>query len=80
MQALNKAVADGKIPKITIPTVPNQNDPDYGSDNSTSAEICSSYYGCRADGDIWDAPNGQLGLSFDDGVRLFHAMVPITVD
>ena len=68
--ALTKAVAAGKIPNITIPTVPNGNDPDYGSDNYTSAEICSAYYDCRADGDIWDAPNGTLGLSFDDGVHL----------
>jgi len=67
LQALNKAVADGKIPSITIPTIPNGNDPDYGSDNATSTAICSSYFNCRADGDIWDLPDGMLGLTFDDG-------------
>ena len=77
MTALTKAVADGKIPNITIPTIPNLNDPDYGGENTSSTEICSAYYGCRVDGDIWDAPNGTLGLSFDDGVRL--STLPRTV-
>jgi len=75
--ALNKAVADGKIPNITIPTVPNGNDPDYGGEDKSSAAICSAYYGCRADGDIWDAPNGTLGLSFDDGPVTLAAASPL---
>jgi peptidoglycan/xylan/chitin deacetylase (PgdA/CDA1 family) len=32
-----------------------------------SPEICSSTYQCRIPGDVWDAPAGFLGLSFDDG-------------
>jgi peptidoglycan/xylan/chitin deacetylase (PgdA/CDA1 family) len=67
LQALSKAVADGKIPNITIPTIPNGNDPDYGADDPKSAAICSSYANCHAEGDIWDLPDGQLGLTFDDG-------------
>ena len=78
LQALNKAVAAGKIPNITIATVPNGNDPDYGSDNAQSPEICSSYFNCRAPGDIWDMPDGQLALTFDDGVHL--SVLPMTSD
>jgi len=68
LQALSKAVAAGKIPNIAIPTSASESDPpNYGSENATSLEICSSYYNCRADGDIWDLPDGQLGVTFDDG-------------
>jgi hypothetical protein len=40
--------------------------------------VCSGYVKCRIPGDssIWDAPDGQLGISFDDGplpVRMCHA-------
>jgi chitin deacetylase len=78
LQALNKAVAAGKIPKIAAATVPNGNDPDYGSENASAPEICSSYFNCRAPGDIWDLPDGQLGLTFDDGVHL--SVPPMTSD
>jgi len=79
LQALSKAVAAGKIPNITIPTSASESDPpNYGSDNATSPEICSSYFNCRADGDIWDLPDGQLGVTFDDGVHL--SMLPMTSD
>ena len=29
--------------------------------------ICSSAGKCKAEGDIWDAPDGRIGLNFDDG-------------
>ncbi|TFY75624.1 hypothetical protein EWM64_g8388 [Hericium alpestre] len=67
--ALNAAVQAGKIPNIpqstqanpdTNPTYPNKLDP-------TSPEVCSGTYQCRGPDTIWDAPNGTLGLGFDDG-------------
>ncbi|KAJ7119110.1 hypothetical protein C8R44DRAFT_707433 [Mycena epipterygia] len=66
--ALNDAIARGAIPNIPVATnIPDQN-PIYpqGSDPN-SPEICSATYGCRIPGDIWDAPDGYLGISFDDG-------------
>jgi chitin deacetylase len=77
-EALNKAVADGKIPNIAVPLIPDGNTPNYGGADPNSTEICSSYYQCRAPGDIWDAPDGMLGISFDDGVYL--SMLAITID
>ncbi|KAJ7897435.1 hypothetical protein B0H13DRAFT_2032972 [Mycena leptocephala] len=67
--ALNDAVARKAIPDIPLsnnasdggsPTYPSGHDPN-------SPEICSSTYQCRIDGDIWDAPDGHVGISFDDG-------------
>ncbi|KAF7314997.1 Carbohydrate esterase family 4 protein [Mycena indigotica] len=69
-----KAAADSKlIPNIPvayvdpnlpdgegIPTYPKGHDPN-------SAEVCSATAKCKIPGDIWDAPEGQLALSFDDG-------------
>jgi chitin deacetylase len=81
LQALNKAVADGKIPNITVATTPNggDGDPAYGTENTTGPEICSSYYNCRADGDVWDLPEGTLGLTFDDGVGIYLSILFIIV-
>lgn len=42
------------------PVYPNKLDP-------TGKEVCSSTYECRADGDIWDAPDGMTAFGFDDG-------------
>ncbi|KIY65688.1 carbohydrate esterase family 4 protein [Cylindrobasidium torrendii FP15055 ss-10] len=65
--ALAAAVAAGKIPDIAqsdtstgYPVYPN------GLDGE-GEEVCSATYKCRADGDIWDAPEGIMGLGFDDG-------------
>ncbi|KAJ7591010.1 carbohydrate esterase family 4 protein [Mycena floridula] len=68
VDALNAAVAAGKIPDIplskstsgSIPTYPSGFDPE-------SREVCSSTYQCRIEGQIWDAPDGCFGASFDDG-------------
>ena len=61
------AIKEGKIPNIPqttlvngLPTYPNGFDP-------TSPEVCSGDEQCRIGGDIWDAPNGQVAISFDDG-------------
>ena len=34
--------------------------------NASSPEYCNAATGCRAEGDIWDAPDGMMGISFDD--------------
>ncbi len=65
---LETAIKEGKIPDIPkttlindIPTYPNGMDPN-------SPEVCSAIgRECRIGGDHWDAPTGQVALSFDDG-------------
>ncbi|KAJ6548224.1 chitin deacetylase [Mycena vulgaris] len=66
--ALNDAIARKAIPDIPVATnVPNNN-PVYPTGvDPTGPQICSATYGCRIDGDVWDAPEGYLGISFDDG-------------
>lgn len=67
MDALNGAIAAGKIPNISVGT-PNANGPTtYGGQDGTKEPVCSAAYGCRIDGQIWDAPNNSIGISFDDG-------------
>ncbi|THH33691.1 hypothetical protein EUX98_g615 [Antrodiella citrinella] len=66
--ALNAAVTAGKIPDIPPskatggnPVYPNGLDPN-------SAQVCSSTYKCNTNPDvIWNAPDGVVGLAFDDG-------------
>ena len=67
LDALKAAQDAGKIPDFPPTTVQNDN-PVYpeGSDPN-GPEICSSYYKCRADGTLWDAPEGKFGVGFDDG-------------
>ncbi|KAI0268178.1 hypothetical protein BC834DRAFT_868282 [Gloeopeniophorella convolvens] len=66
--ALNTAVQAGKIPNIapSKQSSPGAN-PTYGNLNPSSAQVCSGTYGCRIPGQVWDAPAGVLGVSFDDG-------------
>ncbi len=69
INALNNAVQAGKIPNIA-PS--KQNAPNTGpvydpSVNPSSPQICSATYGCRNSGDIYDAPQGVIGIAFDDG-------------
>ena len=69
VNALNSAVADGKIPNLTVSyqTAPNTN-PTYPNGlDPTGSEVCSATYGCRIPGDIWDSPDGVFASSFDDG-------------
>lgn len=70
LNALNDALARGVIPNISVTTLadPVNGIPTYPSDlNATGPEVCSATYQCRIPGDVWDAPDGALGLSFDDG-------------
>ncbi|KIY71454.1 carbohydrate esterase family 4 protein [Cylindrobasidium torrendii FP15055 ss-10] len=68
IDALNVAVQAGKIPNIPPSTASTQTNPVYpdGMDPN-GPEICSATYKCRTDREIWDAPDGVLGISFDDG-------------
>ena len=68
VNALNYAVAAGKIPNIPMSNYTLGNDPVYpnGSD-PTSPEICSGTYKCMIPGDIWNAPDGVFASAFDDG-------------
>jgi chitin deacetylase len=66
VDALNDAIAAGQIPDI--PTTTLNGNPYYPNGlNPTDPSICSSTYGCRATNDIWDAPDGVIGIGFDDG-------------
>ncbi|KAJ7255842.1 hypothetical protein B0H12DRAFT_1287345 [Mycena haematopus] len=66
--ALNAAVASKAIPDVPIPTLGSNGNPAYpNGGDPTGSDICSGTYGCRVPGDIWDGPDGTLGLSFDDG-------------
>ncbi|KAG0709635.1 carbohydrate esterase family 4 protein [Suillus ampliporus] len=68
VDALNAAVKAGKIPDIPVSTSTNGLDPVYppGFD-PMSAAVCSSTAKCVTPGDVWDAPQGVVALSFDDG-------------
>lgn len=67
--ALNNAVQAGKIPNIApakqnAPNTPPVYDP---SVNPNDPSVCSAPHGCHNPGDIYDAPQGVIGISFDDG-------------
>lgn len=66
--ALADAVAAGKIPDIPQSTTASGTNPTYPTGfDPTGPVVCSSTYKCRAEDDVWDAPEGQIGISFDDG-------------
>ncbi|KAJ7502621.1 carbohydrate esterase family 4 protein [Mycena galericulata] len=66
--ALAAAVASGTIPDVPVSSaLPNQSPTYPGGVDPSGSDICSGTYGCRIPGDIWDAPDGYVGLSFDDG-------------
>ena len=66
--ALNAAVQAGKIPDIPPTTVPAGQNPVYANGlDPMSPQVCSSTYKCRIPTDVWDAPDGVVGISFDDG-------------
>jgi chitin deacetylase len=74
--ALSAAVQAGKIPNIPPSSDPNNGNPVYPPGyNPYSPQVCSGTYKCRIAGDVWDAPEGVIGISFDDGplpVSVFH--------
>jgi chitin deacetylase len=65
VDALNTAVAAGKIPDIPQSRNTADQDPTYPDGlDPTSPKVCSGTYQCQIPGDIWDAPEGYLGCSF----------------
>jgi hypothetical protein len=62
LDALDAADSAGLIPKIPVATVPPGKSPTYGHEDPTSDEICSSTYQCRGTDDVWDAPDGHIGI------------------
>ena len=65
--ALNAAVQAGKISNIAPSTAQPGQNPTYGNLDPNGPTVCSGTYGCRIDGEIWDAPANTVGISFDDG-------------
>ena len=76
--ALNNAVQAGKIPNIAPPksTAPNTVPVYDPSVNPSDPSVCSTSHGCRNPGDIFDAPQGVIGISFDDGPLPVSHFVP----
>ncbi len=67
IDALNAAVKAGKIPNIPVATSTGGN-PTYPQGfDPNGPEVCSATYKCRNKEDLWDAPDGVFGSSFDDG-------------
>jgi hypothetical protein len=67
VNALNTAVAAGKIPDIPPSHTTGEQDPKYPDGlDPMSDKVCSGTYQCRIPGDIWDAPEGYLGCSFGE--------------
>lgn len=68
--ALNAAVAAGVVPNIPQTNVVNDNPVYPQGVNGRDPTVCSGNGGggsCRTEGSIWDAPDGVIGISFDDG-------------
>ncbi|KAJ7258167.1 carbohydrate esterase family 4 protein [Mycena rebaudengoi] len=67
-QALQSAIDRNAIPDVPVSTnIPDQNPVYPAGHDPNGPEVCSSTYKCRIPGDIWDAPDGMIGISFDDG-------------
>ncbi|CAL1700614.1 unnamed protein product [Somion occarium] len=68
VDALNSATAQGKIPGFA-PSTPTDGNPVYPDGvDPLGNDVCSTTYKCRSDPDnIYDAPDGVMGISFDDG-------------
>ncbi|EGO01889.1 carbohydrate esterase family 4 protein [Serpula lacrymans var. lacrymans S7.3] len=68
IDALNSAVSAGKIPNLPPSTVNSQGFTTYsGGLDPNGQEVCSATYQCYVADDLWNAPQGDVGLSFDDG-------------
>lgn len=68
VDAYNKVKSAGKIPAdVPVSTQTNGGNPTYGNLDPNGPVVCSATYKCQSPGDIWDAPDGYFGSSFDDG-------------
>jgi chitin deacetylase len=82
VDALNAAVAAGKIPNIPQSTnTPGVNPVYPAGTNPNDPNVCSSTYKCRDPTDLWDAPTGYFGTGFDDGPQpvgsIFSFILPV---
>ncbi|CAE6451148.1 unnamed protein product [Rhizoctonia solani] len=74
LDAMNTAITDGRIPSYeNVPVAVTSGT--YHSNNGTALNgsktpICSSAAGCKDDTQIYDAPDGIVAISFDDGPLL----------
>ncbi|KAH9943415.1 uncharacterized protein BXZ73DRAFT_97456 [Epithele typhae] len=68
LTALSAAKSAGKVPSLAPSTqaVPYTN-PTYPGQDPNNMPVCSATYKCRNPEDLWDAPDGVFGSSFDDG-------------
>ncbi|KAJ7095385.1 carbohydrate esterase family 4 protein [Mycena belliarum] len=68
LDALKAAVSASHIPAIPVATnLPNSNPTYPAGFDPKGTVVCSATYKCRNSGDIWDAPDNTIGISFDDG-------------
>ena len=77
--ALNSAVIAGKIPNHPLARVSGGNVVYPSGSNAAGPEICSGASGCRNPNDIWDAPDGVVAISFDDGPSLVSACAALSI-
>ncbi|KAF8909440.1 hypothetical protein CPB85DRAFT_1519372, partial [Mucidula mucida] len=61
--ALADAVSAGVIPDIPVTTVINDWATYPDGNDAGGPVICSSFVQCRGEGDIWDAPDGKIGIA-----------------
>ncbi|RPD67136.1 glycoside hydrolase/deacetylase [Lentinus tigrinus ALCF2SS1-7] len=67
LDALDAAVKAGTIPDIPVSTSTGGN-PTYPQGfDPNGPTVCSATYKCVNKEDLWDAPDGVFGSSFDDG-------------
>ncbi|KAF7790822.1 hypothetical protein EIP86_001779 [Pleurotus ostreatoroseus] len=68
VDALNAAIAAGNIPDIPVSTPQDDGLPTYGGLKPDGPEVCSTTYQCYENPNvIINAPDGVVGISFDDG-------------
>jgi hypothetical protein len=67
IDALNQAISAGLIPDIVPSTIVNEA-PTYPGNLGSSPEVCNwSITNCIADDDVYETPDNEWALSFDDG-------------
>lgn len=77
VDALNAAIAAGKVPNIPQSSNTPQTNPVYPQGvNPNGPEVCSATYKCRSPDDIWDGPDGTFATSFDDGPMQVNYDIP----
>ncbi|KAG8726567.1 hypothetical protein FRC11_014923, partial [Ceratobasidium sp. 423] len=69
--ALDRAIASGRISMNVPAATLNEGAPSYrnssGAMDPAEQPICSGFVKCKGAGQIYDMPDGIVGLSFNDG-------------